>query len=197
MKTLSLLKRIRYSFSSVLFSRDFQFSIKKSEDHLQESPRKIVEYLNEYIIGQQNAKRVLAIAYRNRYRRKQLEKDYQDEIIPKNILMIGPTGSGKTELARRLASYSKSPFIKVEATHYTEVGYYGKDVDSIVIDLVKLTEVKIKDEIDETCNQIKNDLEKYINLLILDLLLGEDFRDKKNREIKLSYIEKVILLGIL
>lgn len=99
------------------------------------TPKEIVAILDNYIIGQQAAKKAVAIALRNRYRRRQLSKEERDEIIPKNILMIGPTGVGKTEIARRLAQLSRSPFIKVEATKFTEVGYVGRDVESIVRDL--------------------------------------------------------------
>ena len=104
-----------------------------SEEEL--TPRKIVEELDKYIIGQQDAKRSVAVALRNRYRRRLLQEKIKDEIIPKNIIMIGPTGVGKTEIARRLARMVKSPFVKVEATKFTEVGYVGRDVDSIIRDL--------------------------------------------------------------
>src|SRR5215467_9510091 len=96
------------------------------------TPSQIVEELDKYIVGQGKAKRSVAIALRNRYRRRMLGEDLRDEVIPKNILMIGPTGVGKTEIARRLASLAGAPFIKVEATKYTEVGYYGRDVESMV-----------------------------------------------------------------
>lgn len=92
----------------------------------------IVAELDKYIIGQPDAKRAVAIALRNRWRRMQLSPELRQEIIPKNILMIGPTGVGKTEIARRLAKIAKAPFVKVEATKYTEVGYHGKDVDTII-----------------------------------------------------------------
>lgn len=102
------------------------------------TPKEIVDELNKYIVGQDNAKKAVAIALRNRYRRKLLTEDLRDEVIPKNILMIGPTGVGKTEIARRLAQIANAPFIKVEATKFTEVGYVGRDVDSMVRDLVQL-----------------------------------------------------------
>ncbi|MCE1246604.1 MAG: ATP-dependent protease ATPase subunit HslU [Firmicutes bacterium] len=102
------------------------------------TPKKIVEELDKYIIGQNDAKKSVAIALRNRYRRSLLPADMQEEIIPKNILMIGPTGVGKTEIARRLAKLSGAPFIKVEATKYTEVGYVGRDVESMVRDLMEI-----------------------------------------------------------
>ena len=102
------------------------------------TPKQIVSELDKYIVGQDKAKRAVAIALRNRYRRRQLPEDMREEVIPKNILMIGPTGVGKTEIARRLAQIAKAPFIKVEATKFTEVGYVGRDVDSMVRDLVQL-----------------------------------------------------------
>src|SRR5436305_1943481 len=101
------------------------------------TPREIVAELDKYIVGQQAAKRAVAIALRNRYRRRLLGEELRNEVIPKNILMIGPTGVGKTEIARRLALLAHAPFVKVEATKFTEVGYVGRDVDSMVRDLVQ------------------------------------------------------------
>ena len=101
------------------------------------SPREIVSELDRFIVGQKDAKRAVAIALRNRWRRQQLEEGLREEVQPKNILMIGPTGVGKTEIARRLARLAKAPFIKVEATKFTEVGYVGRDVEQIVRDLVE------------------------------------------------------------
>ena len=103
------------------------------------SPREIVSELDRYIIAQQDAKRAVAIALRNRWRRQQLDEDLRDEVLPKNILMIGPTGVGKTEIARRLAKLAQAPFIKIEATKFTEVGYVGRDVESIVRDLLEVS----------------------------------------------------------
>ena len=100
------------------------------------TPREIVSELDRYIIGQKDAKRAVAVALRNRWRRKHLADDLRDEVYPKNILMIGPTGVGKTEISRRLAKLARAPFLKVEATKFTEVGYVGRDVDSIIRDLV-------------------------------------------------------------
>ncbi|MEG1477902.1 MAG: AAA family ATPase, partial [Clostridiales bacterium] len=101
------------------------------------TPSEIVMELDKYIIGQGKAKKNVAIALRNRYRRKNVEESLREDIIPKNIIMIGPTGVGKTEIARRLAKLVNAPFVKVEATKFTEVGYVGRDVDSIVRDLVE------------------------------------------------------------
>src|SRR4051794_15507337 len=102
------------------------------------SPREIVSELDRYIIGQHDAKRAVAIALRNRWRRLQLDEKLREEVLPKNILMIGPTGIGKTEISRRLAKLAGAPFIKVEATKFTEVGYVGRDVEQIVRDLVEV-----------------------------------------------------------
>ena len=102
------------------------------------TPREIVEELNKHIIGQEKAKRSVAIAMRNRWRRMQLDEKFRTEVTPKNILMIGPTGVGKTEIARRLAKLTDAPFLKVEATKFTEVGYVGKEVDSIIKDLANV-----------------------------------------------------------
>src|SRR3989338_7352421 len=101
------------------------------------TPREIVSELDKYIIGQAEAKRAVAIALRNRWRRQQVKPPLRDEIAPKNIIMIGPTGVGKTEISRRLAKLAQAPFIKVEATKYTEVGYVGKDVESMIRDLTE------------------------------------------------------------
>jgi len=100
------------------------------------TPREIVQELDKHVVGQDDAKRAVAIALRNRWRRQQLDSELRQEVTPKNILMIGPTGVGKTEIARRLAKLANAPFIKVEATKFTEVGYVGKEVDSIIRDLV-------------------------------------------------------------
>ena len=110
------------------------------------TPREVVSELDRYIIGQQEAKRAVAIALRNRWRRLQVEGDLADEIHPKNILMIGPTGVGKTEIARRLAKLAGAPFVKVEASKFTEVGYVGRDVESIVRDLIEVGIKLVRDE---------------------------------------------------
>ena len=110
------------------------------------SPREIVKELDKYIIGQEKAKRAVAIALRNRYRRSKLSPELREEITPKNIIMKGPTGVGKTEIARRLAKLVGAPFIKVEATKYTEVGYVGRDVESMIRDLVEASVRMVKEE---------------------------------------------------
>ena len=110
------------------------------------TPRQIVHELDKYIVGQAKAKRAVAIAMRNRYRREQLSDEMRAEVSPKNILMIGPTGVGKTEIARRLASLTGAPFVKVEATKYTEVGYVGRDVESMIRDLTDSAIAMVKQE---------------------------------------------------
>ncbi|WRD93021.1 HslU--HslV peptidase ATPase subunit [Helicobacter pylori] len=123
------------------------------------TPREIVAYLDEYIIGQKEAKKSIAIAFRNRYRRLQLEKSLQEEITPKNILMIGSTGVGKTEIARRIAKIMKLPFVKVEASKYTEVGFVGRDVESMVRDLVNNSVLLVENEHKE---ELKDKIEEAV-----------------------------------
>ncbi|TGG93269.1 ATP-dependent protease ATPase subunit HslU [Natronospirillum operosum] len=134
----------------------------------QMTPREIVSELDKHIIGQHEAKRAVAVALRNRWRRMQLEETMRDEISPKNILMIGPTGVGKTEIARRLAKLAKAPFVKVEATKFTEVGYVGRDVESIVRDLV---EMGIKMVREEAMKKVRHRAEDAAEDRILDALL--------------------------
>ena len=133
------------------------------------SPREIVSELDRYIIGQNDAKRAVAIALRNRWRRQQLTGDLRDEVLPKNILMIGPTGVGKTEISRRLAKLAQAPFLKVEATKFTEVGYVGRDVESIVRDLV---EVGISLVRDAKRKNVRTTAEKAAEERVLDALVG-------------------------
>lgn len=132
------------------------------------TPKEIVEKLDQYIIGQEKAKKAVAVALRNRLRRIHLSEDIRDEVAPKNILMIGPTGSGKTEIARRLAKLVNAPFIKVEATKYTEVGYVGRDVESMIRDLMSVGYNNVKSEMEE---QLKESSLPKVEEKILDLLL--------------------------
>ncbi len=132
------------------------------------TPKKIVEELDKYVVGQHSAKRAVAVALRNRYRRMQLPKSIQEEISPKNIILIGPTGVGKTEVARRLAKLARSPFIKVEASKYTEVGYVGRDVESMVRDLMEIAVSMVREEKKESViDKAKANVEeKLLDLLI-------------------------------
>ncbi|MDA8134306.1 MAG: ATP-dependent protease ATPase subunit HslU [Desulfobacteraceae bacterium] len=131
-------------------------------------PGEIVRELDKYIIGQKNAKKSVAIALRNRWRRQQVDKDLQDEIAPKNIILIGPTGVGKTEIARRLANLTDSPFYKVEASKFTEVGYVGRDVESMIRDLVELTVTHLKARQQE---EVREKATRIAEERILDILL--------------------------
>ncbi len=132
------------------------------------TPREIVQELDKHIIGQDDAKRAVAIALRNRWRRMQIDEDLRNEITPKNILMIGPTGVGKTEIARRLAQLAKAPFVKVEATKFTEVGYVGREVDSIIRDLV---DISIKTTREYEMEKVRHLAEDAVEERILDVLL--------------------------
>src|SRR5271169_4508324 len=132
------------------------------------TPQEIVHELDKHIVGQQHAKRAVAIALRNRWRRQQVAEPLRQEITPKNILMIGPTGVGKTEIARRLARLADAPFIKVEATKFTEVGYVGRDVDTIIRDLA---ETAIKDMREAETRKVRTRAEEAAEDRILDVLL--------------------------
>jgi ATP-dependent HslUV protease ATP-binding subunit HslU len=162
------------------------------------SPREIVSELDRYIVGQADAKRAVAIALRNRWRRQQLTGELRDEVLPKNILMIGPTGVGKTEISRRLAKLAGAPFLKVEATKFTEVGYVGRDVDSIIRDLVEVGIGLVK----ETKRQgVRAKAEKAAEERVLDALVGsnsspstrESFRKKlRNNELNDKEIDILV-----
>ncbi|HOO81013.1 MAG TPA: ATP-dependent protease ATPase subunit HslU [Alphaproteobacteria bacterium] len=170
------------------------------------SPREIVSELDRFIIGQSDAKKAVAIALRNRWRRRQLEPALQEEVYPKNILMIGPTGVGKTEIARRLAKLAQAPFVKVEATKFTEVGYVGKDVEQIIRDLVENAIHMTRDSLRKT---VQAQAEIYAEERVLDALVGptagegtrNSFRDKlrngelDEREIEIEVIDNASPMG--
>ena len=139
------------------------------------TPREIVSELDRFIIGQSAAKRAVAVALRNRWRRKQLPDDIRDEVYPKNILMIGPTGVGKTEISRRLAKLARAPFLKVEATKFTEVGYVGRDVEQIVRDLVDSAIVMVREEMRE---RVKARAHEAAESRVVDALAGEGAREQ-------------------
>src|SRR5437899_4228963 len=132
------------------------------------TPAQIVAELDRYIIGQERAKRAVAIALRNRWRRQNLPPELRDEVAPKNIIMIGPTGVGKTEIARRLSRLAQAPFVKVEASKYTEVGYVGRDVESMIRDLTELGVNMVKAEL---MAQVRERAEGLAEERLLDLLL--------------------------
>jgi ATP-dependent HslUV protease ATP-binding subunit HslU len=154
------------------------------------SPREIVSELDRFIVGQQDAKRAVAIALRNRWRRAQLPEAMREEVVPKNILMIGPTGCGKTEIARRLAKLAQAPFLKVEATKFTEVGYVGRDVDSIVRDLVEVSLNMLRDGSRKT---VQAKAEQAAEDRIVDALVGatasSDTKNKFRRMLRSGEME--------
>ncbi|WP_108483776.1 ATP-dependent protease ATPase subunit HslU [Oceaniglobus ichthyenteri] len=139
------------------------------------TPREIVSELDRFIIGQKDAKRAVAVALRNRWRRKQLGDDLRDEVYPKNILMIGPTGVGKTEISRRLAKLARAPFLKVEATKFTEVGYVGRDVEQIIRDLVESAITMTRDHMRE---DVKSRAQENAEERVLEAIAGEGARDQ-------------------
>ncbi len=143
------------------------------------TPKEIVSELDKYIIGQKEAKRAVAIALRNRWRRRQLPEELRREITPKNILMIGPTGVGKTEIARRLAALAKAPFIKIEATKFTEVGYVGRDVDSIIRDLM---DISIKMTRERAMLQVQSQASEIAEERVLDILVPSVPEPSKTEE---------------
>ena len=159
------------------------------------SPREIVSELDRFIIGQDDAKKAVAIALRNRWRRQQLEGEIKEEILPKNILMVGPTGVGKTEISRRLSKLAQAPFIKVEATKFTEVGYVGRDVEQIVRDLIEIAITMVKQS---KRKEVKAKAQLAAEERVLDCLVGpgagsttrESFRKKlRDGELNNSEVE--------
>ncbi|MCK4643231.1 ATP-dependent protease ATPase subunit HslU [bacterium] len=143
-------------------------------------PKKIVEELDKYIVGQNEAKKVVSLALRSRWRRKQLDKDMQNDIFPKNIILMGPTGVGKTEIARRLSSISTAPFLKIEATKFTEVGYMGRDVESMIRDLVEIAINLVKSE---KALKVEKRAATRARKRILDLLAGQP-KKEDNKDIE-------------
>ena len=151
-----------------------------TENKTELTPKQIVEKLDQYIIGQKDAKRAVAVALRNRFRRLKLPEEIRDEVAPKNILMIGPTGCGKTEIARRLAKLCGAPFLKVEATKYTEVGYVGRDVESMIRDLMAVGYNDVKAEMED---ELREKSVSIVEEKLLDLLVpGSGEKDKKKEE---------------
>lgn len=152
------------------------------------TPKKIVEELDKFIIGQEQAKKAVAIALRNRFRRQLLPKELRDEILPKNILMIGPTGVGKTEIARRLAKLVNAPFVKVEASKFTEVGYVGRDVESIIRDLTEVAMNMVKLE---HSGKVQEKAKQMAEERVLDILLPQPryTREMDEAEEKTRYKE--------
>ena len=161
------------------------------------TPKEIVEYLDKYVISQHNAKKTIALALRTRYRRMQLSPELQNDITPKNILMIGSTGVGKTEISRRLAKMMKVPFIKVEASKYTEVGFVGRDVESMIRDLVVASIAIVKAEKEEENREkIENYvLNKIVEKLIPPLAFGASESKKDDYQRLLSVMEERVLSG--
>jgi ATP-dependent HslUV protease ATP-binding subunit HslU len=154
------------------------------------TPREIVSELDRYIIGQGKAKKSVAIALRNRWRRQQVQQPLRDEIVPKNIIMIGPTGVGKTEIARRLARLAKAPFIKVEASKFTEVGYVGKDVESMIREL---TDIAVNQVRDEETRRVRVRAQEIAEERLLDMLLPQEPPEKEIDFPDIDEVEKVPL----
>ena len=167
---------------------------KKVEEEKNYTPKEIVKELDRYIIGQNEAKKAVAIALRNRWRRQRVPEDLREEILPKNILMIGPTGVGKTEISRRLAKLAQAPFLKVEATKFTEVGYVGRDVDQIIRDLMQIaigmTQEKLR-------KKVKPQAEFHAEERVLDALVGKnaslETKSKFRAQLRSGKLDKKII----
>lgn len=151
------------------------------DNHKAFSPREIVSELDRFIVGQNEAKKAVAIAMRNRWRRSQLPENIKEEVLPKNILMVGPTGVGKTEIARRLAKLADAPFVKVEATKFTEVGYVGRDVDSIIRDLIEIAISTTRKTLRE---KVKTKAEIAAEERVIDALVGADSKEETRKKFK-------------
>ena len=203
---MALISYIKRSKSQSMSEAAFKIKDEDLLDIPAFSPREIVSELDRFIIGQKDAKKAVAVALRNRWRRRQLDPALQEEVYPKNILMIGPTGVGKTEIARRLAKLAQAPFVKVEATKFTEVGYVGKDVEAIIRDL---TENAIHMMRDKQRKTVMAQAEVYAEERVLDALVGQtagdgtraNFREKlrkgelNEREIEIEVIDNGNPLG--
>ncbi|MFP4082871.1 MAG: ATP-dependent protease ATPase subunit HslU [Candidatus Aminicenantes bacterium] len=172
---------------AITLPQKIEKSFAKGEE-IELTPEEIVSELNKYIVGQDAAKRAVAIALRNRYRRRKLPDEMADEIAPKNILMIGPTGVGKTEISRRLAKLTSSPFLKIEASKFTEVGYVGRDVESMIRDLVSISVDMVKSE---KIKEVREKAEKNVEEKILDILLPPPRRreDSPDQQMHLRFEE--------
>ena len=167
---------------------------KKIEEKKNYTPKEIVKELDRYIIGQNEAKKAVAIALRNRWRRQRVPEDLREEILPKNILMIGPTGVGKTEISRRLAKLTEAPFLKVEATKFTEVGYVGRDVEQIVRDLMQISITMTQDKLR---NKVKSQTQHNAEERVLDALVGKsaslETRSKFRAQLRSGKLNKKIV----
>ena len=167
---------------------------KKVEKEKNYTPKEIVKELDRYIIGQNEAKKAVAIALRNRWRRQRVPEDLREEILPKNILMIGPTGVGKTEISRRLAKLAEAPFLKVEATKFTEVGYVGRDVEQIVRDLMQISITMTQDKLR---NKVKSQAQYNAEERVLDALVGKnaslETRSKFRAQLRSGKLNKKII----